>query len=822
MNYRRSGILFVALLVLALAALSIDDPSSGSAAPSGLQNPGFEQGLTSWTVAAADAAVVVGTETSAQCPTYPSMGGVTVQPNRGSKALRLGKCAAGGNSQQPKGTNRASQTFTASETQLKFALRLFSFEHRGYDQLLLELKKGNGDAVGSLAPLSIGTGACSGALPCRINIDAGKSGQFVATNWIVAAVNIPSQNVGDMLTLSYSIVTNKDSGFPTWAYFDNVNTPPVARFGVINPECSNNTDDDLDGRTNDGCPAVGAPELVNTQCADVNDNDGDGFINDGCSILGATAEGTLEGNVVEFTDTSFDPDGPQDIVDWLWQIDGQVIDAQNPIFIFPDEEGPHLACLTVTDSFGASNTVCSGGIATDGTSISALSIVNSAPFVNALNVEALAGQPARLFGRMLEPGWTDVVSADWQLDGQSPFAAIVQQDNIAFVSSGVVAGTVTAAAGPGTLTVRDADGGASSDEFQLTIIDPTDPLSPVRHEPNDTLANPPVLLSDGSYISWIQSVGDQDIFEVQLPDQATLPAGGELLVSLKGPGGSGLNADYDLVVLAQLPGGTSLESGEAGQTAGWGSGGWGSGGWGSGGWGSGGWGSGGWGSGGWGSGEVRPGGWGSGGWGSGGWGSGGWGSGSGFYPLSQSGFNGLDGENIGSADITPEELGLGTLQVGGLSVAAYSSNLGTQEETALARSDVTGTRFFVAVLGANGAFSNSQPYTLQIETSAPLDPAVALGPEVCNKSPLVGPTQAQSTVVDLNGESFPATGSGKTLIVTQRERVIALSDHARERGPRALVGPLDEAAGTCPAPRRHGRLDLGAERYFRFVGQQSV
>jgi hypothetical protein len=48
--------------------------------------------------------------------------------------------------------------------------------------------------------------------------------------------------------------------------------------------CAEAVDDDGDGRVNDGCPAVGAPESHPTpnQCAGAADDDGDTVVNDGC------------------------------------------------------------------------------------------------------------------------------------------------------------------------------------------------------------------------------------------------------------------------------------------------------------------------------------------------------------------------------------------------------------------------------------------------------------------------------------------------------------------------------------------------------------
>ncbi len=707
---RKLSVACLALLVLVLVALSVGDSSPGFASLGGLQNPGFEAGLSPWIVTAADAGLVVGTESAVQCPTYADMGVASVVPFKGARSLRLGTCR-NINQSQPKGANKASQTFTAVDSRLRLAFRLYSWEHRGYDQFSFELKSG-ATSVGTLAdavtvPMAGVPGGhqtCSGALPCKFNIDAGKSGQFVATDWITVAIDIPQSLIGQTLTLSYSVAGGKDNGFATWAYFDNVNTPPVAEF------------------TFESFAQI------------------------------------LEGDVVQFTDSSFDPDQPDDhIVSWEWLINGETFTEQNPISIFPDE-GAYTACLKVTDAFGDTNQVCAGGTTSDGTPISALTLDNSNPFVNALNIEALSGESASLFGRVLEPGWEDVLAATWDVDGDPP--AAVQADNLAFLSTGIITGQLTTTSNlSGALTITDGDGGSASDPFQVTLV----PNNSQRHEPADNaLSTAPVLVSDATHLSWIQSVGDEDFFEARLAGGQMLPAGGELLVKLRGPVETGLNADYDLVILAQLPGAVGgFSSGDSGQTSfntlGFRDGGFRDGGFRDGG--------------------FRDGGFRDGGFRDGGFRDGGFRDGSATYPLSQVGFNGLEGEEIGGADITLDELGLGTPE-GNVSVAAYSANLGTGEEVALARSDVAGTEFFIGVVGANGAFSADQPYTLQIETYVPPDPIVALGPEVCLKSPLVGADPANpptSAVVDLN-PGFPAAGTAKTLIVTQRERIIALAD----------------------------------------------
>ncbi|MBI4338611.1 MAG: hypothetical protein HY680_01515, partial [Chloroflexi bacterium] len=138
-------------------------------------------------------------------------------------------------------------------------------------------------------------------------------------------------------------------------------------------------------------------------------------------------------------------------------------------------------------------------------------------------------------------------------------------------------------------------------------------------------------------------------------------------------------------------------------------------------------------------------------------------------PLSEVKFTGLEGTGIGGTDISLTELSLGGLLTGNAKVAGFSANRGLQDERVLVRVDVPGTRLYVAVVGANGAYS-AKPYTLLVEASMPLDTAVleaGLAAGTCSGSPLVAPsTQAV--------EVLQANASPLTLFVTQRERLQAL------------------------------------------------
>ena len=72
----------------------------------------------------------------------------------------------------------------------------------------------------------------------------------------------------------------------------------------VNNTCGNATDDDdLDGKINDGCPAMGAAE-AGADCDDAADDDTDGFVNDGCFFpAGSNNPDVISGDNSEGADT---------------------------------------------------------------------------------------------------------------------------------------------------------------------------------------------------------------------------------------------------------------------------------------------------------------------------------------------------------------------------------------------------------------------------------------------------------------------------------------------------------------------------------------
>ncbi|MEE8347880.1 MAG: PKD domain-containing protein [Dehalococcoidia bacterium] len=770
----RLGLLSAAFATLVLVALfSASDGSITLASPGGLLNPGFEDGQlggfpVDWDVVqpVPDAVVVVDQEGPADSTTYADQN-ITVTPFIGELMQRTGSPKQL-NQKQVRGENIAFQTFIADQPTLKFAFRIFSWEHRNLDIFRFDLTDGV-TSVGTLAPITVvmpdgSTRSCD-SLPCQFSIDVGKKkGQFLDSGWKVAEIqDVPT---GIPLTLTYSTGGTKNESFATWTYWDNVNTPPVAKF-------------------------IFAPD------------------------------DPLEGDVVQFVDGSFDPDPGDSIVSWEWNIDGEVFTSQNPFFIFPDE-GAFSASLTVTDTDGASATVSTGGTATDGTPVPPLVVGNADPLVNALNVEALADEEVTVIGRFLDPGWEDVHSAAWSLEtlegdpvpvegfdddadgsidedpvdgvdndgdcvgdppaelpGLCSISGGIDEDPTLFeendplVSSGLVPGFVTPSSDLiGTLTVEDGDGGVGSDSFSVTIV----PDDSTRHEPNDAISDAPVLNTDSVNLSWVGSDGDIDLYEVRLADGSTLAVDAQLLVTL-----SNLPQDYDVAILSQPPeeaaagfsrigfsrigfsrigfsriGFSRIDSSVLGFSrigfsrigfsrigfsriglstfnesgAGW--------------------------------------------------------ADLGFSRIgfSRIGFSRIGFSRIGEVtptDISLEELGLGSIGGDGVQVVDFSANRGLDDEVAWAQSSQDGTKFYVAVFGHNGAFSTSQPYSLGLEVIEAPDLEFELG-ALCTGSPLVGPEESTSSVVVLHDYDDASTTEvnepAKTQLVTQRERFIAIYGQA--------------------------------------------
>lgn len=840
MNLNRSrGVLLVALIATVLVSSITGGAASIRASAQGPANLGFEDGVSGgvpigWTAdPVADVAVVVSSEGPPAFSYYPEI----VNPYRGDLMLRIGTPKKT-NEKQESGPTTVSQTFTPVSESLRLAFRLISWEHRGNDYLVIDLADDTGSVGELAAPVVIvmpdGTTMQCDALPCEfVGVDVGDRKELLDSGWTeIEIVSIPSDNP---VTLSYTVAGTDNSAHATWAYFDDVSQPPVAKF-TFSPV------------DEEGVP-VGP-------------------------------EGRLEGSVVQFKDLSTDPDPGDFIVAWEWEIDGPGLPgpltsgAQNPSFIPPDD-GIFVASLTVTSSDGSTDTVVSGTAASDGDLIPAVEVGNAAPLPNALNVEVLDGEDLSLVGRFADTGWLDTHSAqwevavDWTVVGESVTTTValvegdVLEDHTPALGTGYVGGTLSAdelaAREPGDivgglLRVTDNAGDFRDDNFAIRIVAD----DPERHEAhdgltdNDSINSSLVLASDAAYLSYIQSAGDVDVFEVKWPgieadedgnpvqlDPQELLPGSEVLVTLRD-----MPADYDLVVLTTQPE-TAPWQLSPWQLSPWQLSPWQLSPWQLSPWQLSPWQLSPWQLSPW---QLSP--WQLSPWQLSPWQLSPWQlspwqlspwqlsqfdvspwqlspwqlspwqlspwqlspwqlspwqlspyelSPFQLSPLSKVSFIGLEGDEISGTDISLAELGLSGFAAQGAGIAGFSANSGLEDESVLVRVDAPGTRVFAVIIGSNGAHS-LDPYTLQLETSAPFSEIVLasggdLGEEyaqLCSGDPLVASPTPLTTLYE-----DPAP---ETLIVTQRERMIA------KYGQAAWDNMLAELVALSAHDKVHGKI----------------
>ena len=229
---------------------------------------------------------------------------------------------------------------------------------------------------------------------------------------------------------------------------------------------------------------------------------------------------------------------------WHWTVredDFEPVSFDGPVgFVTLDTEASYYIHLAVThDVTGA---MC----VTDRT----ITAQAEPPRVNALDVEVLDGQAAKLVGRFLDPGWEQTHTAVWTVGG-AEIPGVVSEDNWAAMDSGHVSG-VTPELHTGDsplqcyLTVTDHPTGQSTKvPFTITVRS-DNPDADEQNGGNDKItASTPKLLSGGlAHLSYIQSADDVDIFEVTLPDGSSLPYGTEVLTTLRD-----LPADHDMAVI---------------------------------------------------------------------------------------------------------------------------------------------------------------------------------------------------------------------------------------------------------------------------------
>ena len=197
------------------------------------------------------------------------------------------------------------------------------------------------------------------------------------------------------------------------------------------------------------------------------------------------------------------------------------------------------------------------------------------------------------------------------------------------------------------------------------------------------------------------------------------------------------------------------------------------------------------------------------------------------YSFLDMGFTGLGSNTASGSTVDFAALGFDNAALQGKRIADVSAHAGTGSETVYAETTFANGRTYIAVKGANGVFSEEQPYALQVETSLPLSIYDKLNDAGITEPLVVGAdqrtTQAETPVVR------PADAPGPlTLFVTQAERIDALygdetySDTAEGRPFEHIVLAGARGGLQRPGRARARRGALRAVQLLRRLGRDAL
>ena len=219
----------ISLLTIALAILLIItmlpfvNIVSAKASTNGLDNLGFENDLEGWDSPQPPAdyiGVIIGSDTF---QVEKKTSSLSISPYRDDKMLRLGSPSIL-NEKQERGENTVQQLFVSNGNPITISFRLLSWEHRGDDKFIIDIKDNDESVSGLTIDLSKPVpGIENESFPVDILVDAGDRGDFLDTGWVEAKISGLIESTS--YELVYSVIGGDNKAHATWALGDSSRTP---------------------------------------------------------------------------------------------------------------------------------------------------------------------------------------------------------------------------------------------------------------------------------------------------------------------------------------------------------------------------------------------------------------------------------------------------------------------------------------------------------------------------------------------------------------------------------------------------------------------
>ena len=264
-------------------------------------------------------------------------------------------------------------------------------------------------------------------------------------------------------------------------------------------------------------------------------------------------EGSVVGFYADDSSATGNTNGSRNGKQWRWSLtNGSHTDSFYGPVGFATMADPREGDDSYTIKLTVTDTVTKAVCETQQT----FSVSSEKPIVHVLNVEAVAGQPAILAARFLDPGWRQTHTATWKITGVKADApddvttieGNVAEDNAPGMTSGYVSGITPQLDGNsdgtdrevhGTLSVKDGPNSEpTSLDFKI-LVHPSGYAGA-----GGTAAQPATLKSGEAHLDYIKSEGDVSLYRVTTAGGDPLPYGTQVLATLRH-----LPVDYDLALI---------------------------------------------------------------------------------------------------------------------------------------------------------------------------------------------------------------------------------------------------------------------------------